>query len=106
MIVGVILGIASSALFAQRGPGSVPDAVRADPAHYAVSFENELVRSGAVTAMSTFRKTLGQTPQSSSWSSSRIARGSEDKIGPVAQHERDPDRADQTRIKHGSRDEI
>jgi hypothetical protein len=44
MIVGIIVGIASSVLFAQRGPGSVPDAVSADPAHYSVSFENELVR--------------------------------------------------------------
>jgi hypothetical protein len=44
MMLGVIIGIASSALVAQRGTGSVPDAVRADPAHYSVSFENELVR--------------------------------------------------------------
>ena len=44
LIVGVILGIASSALLAQRGTQAVPDAVSADPAHYSVSFENELVR--------------------------------------------------------------
>ena len=44
LIVGVILGIASSVLLAQRGPASLPDAVSADPAHYSVSFENELVR--------------------------------------------------------------
>jgi hypothetical protein len=44
LIVGVILGIASSVLLAQRGPSSLPDAVSADPAHYSVSFENELVR--------------------------------------------------------------
>jgi len=44
MMLGVIIGIASSALVAQRGTGSIPDAVRADPAHYSVSFENELVR--------------------------------------------------------------
>ena len=44
MMLGVIIGIASSALMAQRGTGSIPDAVRADPAHYSVSFENELVR--------------------------------------------------------------
>jgi hypothetical protein len=44
MTIGFVLGIASSALLAQRGPESVPDAVRADPAHYSVSFENELVR--------------------------------------------------------------
>jgi len=44
MMLGGIIGIASSALVAQRGTGSIPDAVRADPAHYSVSFENELVR--------------------------------------------------------------
>jgi hypothetical protein len=44
LIIGVILGIASSALLAQRGPASLPDAVSADPTHYSVSFENELVR--------------------------------------------------------------
>ena len=44
MVLGVILGLASSALVAQRGTESIPDAVAADPAHYSVSFENELVR--------------------------------------------------------------
>jgi hypothetical protein len=44
MVLGVVIGIASSALVAQRGTDSIPDAVRADPAHYSVSFENELVR--------------------------------------------------------------
>jgi len=44
LVLGLILGIASSALVAQRGTDSIPDAVRADPAHYSVSFENELVR--------------------------------------------------------------
>jgi hypothetical protein len=44
LVLGLILGIASSALVAQRGSDSIPDAVRADPAHYSVSFENELVR--------------------------------------------------------------
>jgi hypothetical protein len=44
MVLGVVLGISSSALLAQRSTQSVPDAVRADPAHYSVSFENELVR--------------------------------------------------------------
>ena len=29
---------------AQRGTATVPDAVSADPKHYSVSFENELVR--------------------------------------------------------------
>ena len=40
----VALGIASAALTAQRGTVTVPDAVSADPKHYSVSFENELVR--------------------------------------------------------------
>lgn len=44
MVFGVVLGIASSALVAQRSTQSIPDAVRADPVHYSVSFENELVR--------------------------------------------------------------
>lgn len=42
--LGLALGIASSALIAQRGIAPVPDAVSADPGHYSVSFENELVR--------------------------------------------------------------
>jgi hypothetical protein len=44
LVLGVCLGIASSAVPAQRGPAPVPDAVTADPKHYSVSFENELVR--------------------------------------------------------------
>ena len=44
VIFGVVLGIASSALLAQRGTESVPDAISADPTHYSVSFENEVVR--------------------------------------------------------------
>jgi len=45
VVLGLILGIASSsALPAQRGTEPIPDAVSADPAHYSVSFENELVR--------------------------------------------------------------
>jgi hypothetical protein len=40
----VSLATASSALLAQRGTASIPDAVSADPRHYSVSFENELVR--------------------------------------------------------------
>jgi hypothetical protein len=43
LILGVILGIASSAAVAQR-QNAIPDAVTADPTHYSVSFENELVR--------------------------------------------------------------
>jgi hypothetical protein len=38
------LGIASSALPLQRGVPTVPDAVTADPVHYSISFENNLVR--------------------------------------------------------------
>ena len=44
VLLGVALGLASSALLAQRGPEPVLDAVSADPAHYSVRFENELVR--------------------------------------------------------------
>jgi hypothetical protein len=44
VFLGVVLGVASSSLLAQRGAGRFPDAVSADPAHYSVSFENELVR--------------------------------------------------------------
>jgi hypothetical protein len=44
MALGIALGIASSAVLAQRGADRPPDAVSADPAHYSVSFENELVR--------------------------------------------------------------
>ena len=44
VLLGVALGIASSGLMAQRSTQTFPDAVRADPAHYSVSFENELVR--------------------------------------------------------------
>ena len=44
VLLGVVLGIASSGLMAQRGTQTFPDAVTADPAHYSVSFENELVR--------------------------------------------------------------
>ena len=40
----VALGIASLALMAQRGTPTFPDAVRADPKHYSVEFENELIR--------------------------------------------------------------
>jgi len=41
-ILGILVGLASSALVAQPG-AQLPDAVSADPAHYSVSFENELV---------------------------------------------------------------
>lgn len=43
-VLGMVLGLASSALVAQPGTQSIPDAVRADPAHYSVSFENDLAR--------------------------------------------------------------
>ena len=44
LLLGALIGIASTALMAQRGTPAVPDAVTADPDHYSVSFENELVR--------------------------------------------------------------
>jgi hypothetical protein len=46
-MLGVLLGLclgATSVLLAQRVTDSTPDAVSADPSHYSVSFENELVR--------------------------------------------------------------
>ena len=44
VLLGVALAIASSGVMAQRGTPTFPDAVMADPGHYSVSFENELVR--------------------------------------------------------------
>ena len=44
MVLGMVLGIVSTTLGAQRGAQSIPDAVTADPAHYSASFENDLVR--------------------------------------------------------------
>jgi hypothetical protein len=44
LVLGMVLGIASSAVVAQQRTEPIPDAVAADPAHYSVSFENELVR--------------------------------------------------------------
>ncbi|HEY7448595.1 MAG TPA: hypothetical protein VH702_10625 [Vicinamibacterales bacterium] len=41
--LGLALGVAPSAMRVQR-PESFPDSVTADPRHYSVSFENELVR--------------------------------------------------------------
>jgi hypothetical protein len=43
-LLGVLVGVTSMALLAQRGAAAFPDAVAADPRHYSVSFENELVR--------------------------------------------------------------
>ncbi len=44
MVVAFFVGIGSAVLMAQRDNAPLPDAVTADPAHYSVSFENELVR--------------------------------------------------------------
>ena len=44
LVLGVLLGVASASLIAQRSIESYPDAPTADPKHYSVSFENELVR--------------------------------------------------------------
>ena len=47
LILGITLGLglgSASSLTAQRGLEPIPDAVSADPAHYSVSVENELVR--------------------------------------------------------------
>ena len=45
LVTGVFIGVLSSALIvAQRGAASLPDAVTADPDHYSISFENDVVR--------------------------------------------------------------
>jgi hypothetical protein len=44
MLFGAAVAIASSTLLAQRSADSFPDAVTADPTHYRVSFENDVVR--------------------------------------------------------------
>jgi len=49
VVLGLLLGLASAGLLAQRAPSSYPDAVTADPAHYSVSFENDVVRFLRVT---------------------------------------------------------
>jgi hypothetical protein len=43
MVAGMVLG-ATGVLLGQGSSESAPDAVSADPAHYSVSFENDLVR--------------------------------------------------------------
>jgi hypothetical protein len=44
--IGVFVGLllAASTAVAQRGAATYPDAVAADPKHYSVSFENDVVR--------------------------------------------------------------
>ena len=44
LVLGVLIGVASSSLIAQRSADSYPDAVTADPKHYSVSFENDVAR--------------------------------------------------------------
>ena len=44
LLLGVVLGVASSTLIAQRSADSYPDAPTADPKHYTVSFENDVAR--------------------------------------------------------------
>ena len=44
LIVGLVLGLASASAFAQRAPQIFPDAVTADPTHYRIAFENDVVR--------------------------------------------------------------
>jgi hypothetical protein len=44
LVLGTALGAASATLVAQRSPNTYPDAVTADPKHYSVSFENDVVR--------------------------------------------------------------
>src|SRR6185503_126991 len=44
LTVGTALGAVSATLVAQRGAGSYPDAVTADPKHYRIAFENDVAR--------------------------------------------------------------
>lgn len=44
VVLGALLGVATSTLVAQRGADSYPDAVTADPQHYRIAFENDVVR--------------------------------------------------------------
>ena len=44
LVLGAAFGVVSSSLLAQRGVGAVPDVLTADPKHYTLSFENEVVR--------------------------------------------------------------
>ncbi len=44
LLLGVALGVAASALPAQRRADTFPDAVSADSTHYSVSFENDVAR--------------------------------------------------------------
>jgi len=44
VVLGVLVGVASSTLVAQRSPDPYPDAVTADPRHYRVAFENDVAR--------------------------------------------------------------
>ena len=44
LVLGVLLGVVSSTLVAQRSAESYPDAVTADPERYSVSFENDVAR--------------------------------------------------------------
>jgi hypothetical protein len=44
LVLGMALGAVATTLLAQREAPAWPDAVTADPGHYSVSFENELVR--------------------------------------------------------------
>ena len=44
LVLGAVIGAATSTLIAQRRPEPFPDAVTADPAHYRVAFENNVAR--------------------------------------------------------------
>ena len=44
LALGLVLGVATSTLLAQRRADTYPDAVTADPKHYRVAFENDVAR--------------------------------------------------------------
>jgi hypothetical protein len=44
LLLGAMLGVGATTLLAQRPAAPFPDAVTADPKHYAISFENDVAR--------------------------------------------------------------
>ena len=44
LVLGALLGVATSTLVAQRSADSYPDVLTADPKHYSLSFENDVAR--------------------------------------------------------------
>src|SRR5438876_11476006 len=64
VVIGFFVGIGSAVLMAQRGDAPFLDAVTADPAHYSVSFENELVRILRVSYRAGVKSVMHRHPES------------------------------------------